>query len=262
MLSAKGFATVDKTSLGPTDVNRKALLAGEIDCYPEYTGTALSTFFPNEKISPAVMRNATESYNLAASLDKRLNNIDWLAPSPANNTWAIAVPQKLATQQKLVTLSDFAAYVNKGGFVKLVGSAEFVQRPDALPAFEKAYGFKLKQSQLIVLSGGNTAQTEQAAARGTSGANAAMAYGTDGSLSALGLVVLKDPKGAQPLYQPTPIFRASVITKYPEIPGFLFLVFRSTTETTLQKLNAQIAIEGKPAADVAKTYLTEKGFLK
>ena len=96
-----------------------------------------------------------------------------------------------------------------GGRVKLAASAEFVESPAGLPAFEKAYGFKLKESQLLVLSGGETTATMKAAADGISGVNAAMAYGTDGALDALDLRALEDPRRAQPVYAPAPIIRAA-----------------------------------------------------
>jgi osmoprotectant transport system substrate-binding protein len=262
MLEQDGFKVVDKISLGPTDVNRKALLAGEIDMYPEYTGTALSTFFPNEKLDPAIARDATKSYDTVKGLDLPQNDVAWLGRAPANNTWAIAIPKTLSDSESIKTLEDFAAYVNKGGKVKIAGSAEFFDRPDAMKSFEKVYGFTLKKDQMLALSGGDTAQTEQAAAKGTSGANAAMAYGTDGSLAALGLVVLSDPKGAQPIYQPAPTVRGAVAEKYPEMARILDPVFATLDEATLQGLNAQIALQGKNAADVAKSYLTQKGFLK
>lgn len=262
MLEQDGFKVVDKISLGPTDVNRKALLAGEIDMYPEYTGTALSTFFSDEKLDAAIARDATKSYDTVKSLDSSKNAVTWLGRAPANNTWAVAIPKALSDMEGISTLEDFAAYVNRGGKVKLAGSAEFFDRPDAMKSFEKAYGFALKKDQMLALSGGDTAQTEQAAAKGTSGANAAMAYGTDGSLAALGLIVLSDPKGAQPIYQPAPTVRGPVAEKYPELGAILDPVFATLDEATLQGLNAEIALEGKNAADVAKAYLTEKGFLK
>lgn len=134
--------------------------------------------------------------------------------------------------------------------------------PAALPAFQKAYGFTLRQVQLVTVSGGDTAQTEKAAAEGTGGVNAAMAYGTDGSLSALGLVVLADPKGVQPVYEPAPIVRGAVFQKYPEIATILDPVCKTLTLETLQTLNAKIAIEGQNPADVAANYLKSKGFLK
>ena len=77
------------------------------------------------------------------SLDSEKNKLVWLAPAPANNTWAIAVRKDVATAQKLKSLADFGKYVAGGGKVKLAASAEFVERPDALPAFQTAYGFKL-----------------------------------------------------------------------------------------------------------------------
>ena len=100
------------------------------------------------------------------------------------------------------------------------------------------------------LSGGNTAVTEKAAANGQDGANAAMAYGTDGNLAALDLVVLKDPKGVQPVYQPAPTFRADVVTKYPEIPAASSIrCSQSLTTETLQSLNAKIAVDGQDAEE-------------
>lgn len=262
MLSKNGFATVDRSQLGTTDVNRKALLANEIDVYPEYTGTALTQFFLKDKLPLTLAKDAKGSYAKVKQLDAKQNGVEWLAAAPADNTWAIAVPKKLADANKLVTLADWAAYVNAGKPTKLVASAEFLQRADGFPAFEKAYGFKLKPDQVVSLSGGNTSVTEAAAANGQDGANAAMAYGTDGGLAAQNLVVLKDPKGVQPVYQPAPTFRADVIKRYPEIPGILDPVFRSLTTETLQSLNAKIAVDGQDAKTVATDYLTSKGFLK
>ncbi len=146
--------------------------------------------------------------------------------------------------------------------MKLVGSQEFVDREDALPAFEKAYGFSLKADQLIVLSGGDTAQTEAAAAQGTNGANAAMAYGTDGSISALGLVVLSDPMGVQPVYEPAPSIRKAVLDKYPEIATLLDPVFKTLTLETLQGLNGKVAVDGQDPTVVAVEYLKSKGLIK
>jgi osmoprotectant transport system substrate-binding protein len=168
----------------------------------------------------------------------------------------------LSDEEAIRTLDDFAAYVNRGGYVKLIGSEEFVTSPAALPKFQEVYDFTLKQEQLLTVSSGNTTQTEKAAAEGTDGVNAAMAYGTDGSLSVLGLVVLTDPRGAQPVYEPAPRVRGEIIDEYPEIAGILDPVFESLDLVTLQTLNAKIAVEGQNAADVAKEYLISKDFLK
>ncbi len=259
MLKENGFKVVDKTEFGPTDVIRKAIKSGEIDIYPEYTGNG-GFFFKVD--DPSIWKDAKKGYEKVKELDLKNNGIVWLTPSPANNTWAIAVRKDLSDKENLKTLEDFARYVNGGGKVKLAGSEEFVSRPDSLPAFEKAYGFKLKKNQLVILSGGNTAQTEKAAANQTDGVNFAMAYGTDGSLAALGLWVLTDTKGVQPVYEPAPIVRKEIYDKYPEIEKILSPVFKSLDLVTLQSLNAKIAVEGKNASEVAKNYLKEKGFIK
>ncbi|HEU4741423.1 MAG TPA: ABC transporter substrate-binding protein [Meiothermus sp.] len=261
VLEAGGFRVNDRCSFGPTTVVRKALTSGEIDLYPEYTGTAVTQFFPNEKIDAALTRNAAQAYAKAKELDAK-NGIVWLAVAPANNTWAIAVPKTLADKEGLKTIADFAKYVNAGKPVKLAASQEFVDRDDALKAFEKVYGFKLKPEQLLILPGGNTTQTEQAAAQGTSGVNAAMAYGTDGGIAALGLVALTDPQGAVAVYQPALTVRKAVADKYPEIAQLMNPVFAALNEATLSSLNAQVAVNGKNPADVARDYLKSKGILK
>ena len=258
VLDHAGIPTENKVQLGPTKIVRTALTSGEVDIYPEYTGNA--GFFFSVPDDPA-WKNPEKAYEKAKELDKA-NNIVWLQPAPANNTWAIAVRKDVAEKNNLKTMDDFGKWVAGGGKVKLAGSAEFVESPAALPGFQKAYGFKLTADQLLVFSGGDTAATEKAAAEQTSGVNAAMAYGTDGQLAALGLVVMTDTKGVQAVYEPAPTVRQATLDKYPQIKDLLDPVFKTLTLETLQTLNAKIAVDGEDAKKVAKDYLTEKGFLK
>jgi len=259
-LKNAGLEVTDKTNLGDTGVNRKAILAGEIDVYPEYTGNAVY-LFPKAKISAKEAGSPGRIYGYARQLDSK-NGITWLRPANVNNTWVIAVPQALATQNKLGTVADLARYLKAGGKFKLAGSPEFFNRPDTMPAFESAYGFKLRAEQKLVLAGATPPQTQQAAASGTSGVNAAMAYGTDGTLAALKLVALKDPKGAQAVYQPAPIIRTEVLKANPQIAALLNKTFATLTQGTLQGLNAQVALEGRTAKDVAQSYLKSKGLVR
>lgn len=259
-LQNAGLPVTDKTNLGDTGVNRKALLAGEIDVYPEYTGNAVY-LFPNAKIGAKQAGNPGTIYGLARQLDSK-NGVTWLKPANVNNTWVIAVPQALAQSAKLSTVADLARYLKGGGKFKLAGSPEFFNRPDTMPAFEAAYGFKLSAAQKLVLAGATPPQTQQAAASGTNGVNAAMAYGTDGSLAALKLVALKDPKGAQAVYQPAPIIRTATLKANPQIAALLNRTFATLNQTTLQGLNAQVALEGRTAQSVAQAYLKGKGLIK
>ncbi|HEY9010560.1 MAG TPA: ABC transporter substrate-binding protein [Devosia sp.] len=259
VLQANGIEVTDKISLGATPIVRQAIAAGEIDIYPEYTGNA--AFFYNQAEDPA-WKDAAQAYEKAKQLDYDNAKIVWLTPAPANNTWAVAIAQDVASANNIKTFSDFGKYVAGGGEVKLAASAEFVNSASALPAFQAAYGFELKPDQLIVLSGGDTAATIAAAAQKTDGANAAMVYGTDGAISSAGLVVLEDDKGVQPVYEPTPIIREEVLKAHPEIADLLKPVFEKLDLVTLQTLNGRIQVGGEAAADVAKEWLTQNGFLK
>jgi osmoprotectant transport system substrate-binding protein len=104
--------------------------------------------------------------------------------------------------------------------------------------------------------------TVKAAAQKTSGVNAAMAYGTDGAVAALGLVILDDPKGVQPIYAPAPIIREEALKKNPKIADVLAPVFKVLDGPTLQTLNARIQLEGQDAKKVASDFLKSKGLLK
>jgi osmoprotectant transport system substrate-binding protein len=258
MLRAHDLPIENKLQLGPTTIVRGAILAGQIDIYPEYTGNG--AFFFHRETDP-VWKDRAKGFAEVARLDRDRNHLIWLAAAPANNTWAIAVRGDLARRAGLATMADFARYVGGGGEVKLAASAEFVESPAALPAFEKTYGFHLSDAQLLTLSGGNTAATLRAAAEGTSGVDAAMAYGTDGALAALGLVALADDKGAQVVYAPAPVVREAVLQRHPQIASLLDPVFALLTVDALQRLNARIAVDGEDAARVAADYLKSKKFL-
>ncbi|MCR6502250.1 ABC transporter substrate-binding protein [Shinella sp. CPCC 101442] len=259
VLNANGIQTTDRVQLGATPVVRQAIIAGEIDIYPEYTGNAAFFF---EKADDPAWKDAAKAYELAKTLDYDANKVVWLTPSPANNTWAIALRKDIAEPNKLVTLSDFGKYVAGGGQVVLAASSEFVNSAAALPAFQTTYSFALKPEQLITLSGGDTAATIAAAANQTNGANAAMVYGTDGGIAPSGLVVLEDDKGVQPVYQPSPIIREEVLKANPQIEELLKPVFEKLDLVTLQDLNGRVQVGGEPAKAVAEDFLKKNGFIK
>lgn len=259
VLDHAGIDTEDRLQLGATPIVRQALIAGEIDVYPEYTGNA--AYFFNRADEP-IWKDAAKAYETARTLDLEANRIVWLTPAPANNTWGIALRADVAESAGVTTLSEFGEWIAGGGPVKLAASSEFVNSPPALPAFQAAYGFTLTPDQLIVLSGGDTAATIQAAANQTSGANAAMVYGTDGGISVSGLKVVEDDKHVQPVYEPAPIIREATLAEHPQIAELLKPVFEKLDLVTLQTLNGQVQVEGLASADVAKAFLTENGFLE
>ncbi len=255
-LEGLGVPVENRISLGPTRIVRTALVAGEIDVYPEYTGNG--AFFFNREADPA-WKNPQGAYDLVRGLDAEANRLVWLDRARANNTWLVAVRGDVAKRDGLKTMEDFA---RTAGARRLAASAEFVESPAALPAFERAYGFAMPRDRIVVLPGGDTAVTMRAAAQGIGGVDSAMVYGTDGAIAALGLVVMTDPKGAQIVYEPAPVIRAAVLERHPAIGPALSAVFASLDLETLQTLNARIAVEGRPAREVAQAHLREKGLLR
>jgi len=124
-LEAHGIKTEKKLRLGNTKIVRSAIVAGEIDMYPEYTGNG-AFFFSDEKNS--AWKNAKAGFDLVSKLDLDANKITWLAPAPANNTWAIAIRKDVASSHKLKTLADLGTWLSSGGKFKLAASAEFLAR--------------------------------------------------------------------------------------------------------------------------------------
>lgn len=255
-LKRGGLPVEDRIQLGGTSIVRQALLTGEVDIYPEYTGNGAFFF---ESADSGVWKNAEAGYELVKRLDLEANQLVWLQPANANNTWAMSVRGDLAREHGLKTLDDLAAYLQAGGAFKFAASAEFVESPSALPAFQEAYGFRLAPEQLLILAGGNTAATMRAASLQTNGVNGAMTYGTDGGLSALDLQVLEDTRGVQPVYLPAPLVRADTLQAYPQIAELLEPIFAALDLPTLQRLNAEVAVEGADAARVAGEFLDSLG---
>ncbi len=262
VLKANGVPVTDKVQLGNTKVVRSAITAGQIDIYPEYTGNGAFFLTQETGADPLLWNNAEKGYQEVKKLDYDQNKIVWLTPAPANNTWGVALRSDVAEPNKVVSWSDFGKWVTGGGAVKLAASAEFVSSPAALPAFEKTYNFTLKADQLITLSGGDTAAFIAAAANQTSGANAAVVYGTDGGIAPSGLVALADDKGVQPVYNPAPIAREAVLKQYPQIESLLAPVFAKLDLKTLQTLNGRVQVNGEAASAVAADFLKTSGLVK
>ena len=258
LLNAAHIETVDRTTLGATYVVRKALLAGEIDLYVEYSGNA--GFFFNLPADPA-WKDLRTGYDLGSRLDYENNRIVWLTPANASNAWALAVRDDVAQSHNLKTMSDFGKWVAGGGKVVLACSAEFANA-GTLRSLERTYGFTMRSDQLIVLAGGETSATIGAAAARTNGTNTAMVYGTDGNVVAANLRIMDDDRHDQPVYAPVPMVREPVLKANPSIAQIVKPLMESFTRDTLQQLNARVQVNGESIKSVAEDYLKSKGFLQ
>lgn len=258
VLEDNGFTTVDKLKIGTPDIQRKAIIADEVDIILDYTGSGQ---YYGAVADQSVWSDPQKGYEATRDFDLAENNLYWLSPAPANNTEMIALNKDFAEQNNIADMKDFADYVNGGGTVKLICSASFAENELGLVGYEKAYGFKLDKNQLIILNHGNTAEMLKALYEGTDGVNASLVYGTDGSLDNMNMIALDDPIGVPPVYLPAPVVRGKVIQDYPEIKELFTDVFESLTKETLQTLNAKVAFGGEDPKVVARDYLREKGFI-
>ncbi len=258
ILEDNGFTVEDKLALGTPDILRKALTGGEVDLVIDYTGSGQ---YYGAEADVATWSDPELGYEATRSFDETTNNILWLTPAQANNTEMLAVKRDFAEEHNLVTMADFADYVNAGNEVKLITSSSFAEKNEGLVGYQNTYGFALTSDNLIVLSHGNTAEMLKALNDGTDGVNVSLVYGTDGSLAEMNMVILEDPENVPPVYLPTPVLRGELAEKYPELKDIFTEAFNSLNVEKLQILNAKVAFGGEDAREVSKAYLVSEGLL-
>ncbi|MBT2686536.1 osmoprotectant update ABC transporter permease/substrate-binding subunit OpuFB [Bacillus sp. ISL-37] len=236
-----------KPGLGKTSFVFTALENGNIDIYPEFTGTAISEFLKETASSTS----REEVYQQAKEGMKKEFEMEMLQPMDYNNTYALAVPKQLAIENGLKTISDLKAIESslKAGF-----TLEFSDREDGYKGIKKLYGLKLPS--LITME---PKLRYRAVKNGE--INLVDAYSTDSELQRYKLVVLEDDKNLFPPYQGAPLLRAETAEKYPEIVKALNKLAGKITDDEMRKMNYQVNVEGKSAEETAREYLLEAGFI-
>jgi len=248
VLEDQGFQVERKLNLGGTPVAQASLESGQIDLYPEYTGTALMTVLKQPANS-----NQKQVFDTVSKTYKEKFNLVWLEPAPMNNTQALAMTQEGSQKYGIKTISQMVA---KASQLTLIGAPEFEAREDGLPGLRKTYGdFKLKK--FIPADLGLRYKTL------TSGqADVAVAAGTDGEISAFNLVVLEDDKKLFPPYQVAPVVRQETLDKNSGIRDALNTLAPKLTNETMQRLNYEVSGKQREPAEVAKEFLTKEALLK
>jgi osmoprotectant transport system substrate-binding protein len=250
LLEEAGFKVERKFNLGGTPVAHAALVKGEIDLYPEYTSTGLLTVLKKAPIADAraVLEEIRKGY-------KEQFNLEWLEPASFNNTQALATTKAVSEKYGITTYSDLAA---KAGALRLGGPAEFAEREDGIKGLQKAYGgFQFKEFKQL----GTGSLRYEALKNGQ--VDVVVAFGTDGQISGLGLVLLKDDKNFYPVYQAAPVVRAEAIEKHPKIAEALNKLAPLLTDEVMAGLNWQVdGPDKKEFAAVARAFLQEKGLIK
>jgi osmoprotectant transport system substrate-binding protein len=248
VLENAGFKVERKLNLGGTPVAQAALLSGEIDLYPEYTGTGLLTVLklPVDSDPKVVFDTVAKAY-------KEKYKLVWLDPAPMNNTQALAMTQEGSAKYGVTTISELAA---KASELTLIGPPEFESREDGLPGIKKVYGdFQLKRYIAV-----DPGLRYKGLVEGQ--ADVAVAFGTDGEISAYNLVLLKDDRGLFPPYQVAPVVRQQTLDANPKIRSLLNALAPKITDATMQRLNNEVSGKQREPADVAREFLVQEGLIK
>lgn len=248
VLENNGLKVERKLNLGGTPVAQAGLQSGEIDLYPEYTGTGLLTVLKLPANS-----NQQQVYKTVADAYKEKFNLVWLDPAPMNNTQALAMTQEDAKKYGIKTISDMVAKANQ---LTMLGTPEFQAREDGLPGLKKVYGdFEFKK--FIPADPGLRYKALQ-----DNQTDVVEAFGTDGEISAFNLVVLEDDKGLFPPYQVAPVVRQQALDANSGIRDALNALAPKLTDETMRRLNYEVSGKQREPAEVAKEFLTQQGVLK
>ncbi|REK76037.1 glycine betaine ABC transporter substrate-binding protein [Paenibacillus paeoniae] len=247
-LENKGYKVERKLNLGGTLVAHEALKKGDIDFYPEYTGTGLINVL---ELPP--QSDAQVVYDAVSNGYKEKFNLIWLEPTDANDSQGLVTTKAIAEKYNLYKISDLPKLAPE---LNLAAVPEFEEREDGLKGLNAFYGkMDFKSIKLfdygikyrVILDGE---------------ADVTVGFTTDGDLTNSDLVLLEDDGKFWPPYFVAPVIRGELNEKDPEIAKVLNEISAKLDNTTVQKLNAQVDIDKKEYADVAKAFLQDQGLLK
>jgi osmoprotectant transport system substrate-binding protein len=249
-LAAAGYNTTTDLNLGDEQTALKAVKSGQIDAYPEYTGTALLSFFktPADKLPTDPM----EAYNLAKG-DFEKDGLTAFPPTPFTDSNEVAVTKATADKYGLKNISDLSSVADK---LVLYGTPECRQRLDCLLGLEKTYGLKFKKFVPVAPD-----QRHEVLQSGR--ADVSIVFTTDPQIKRNGEVLLEDDKGMFPPYNSTLVMKQETATKAgADLAKVLDQLQKPLTDDAMQELDARVDLDKKDPAEVAKEYLSETGLVK
>lgn len=266
LLENAGFEVERKLNLGGTVIAQQALLSGDLDLYPEYTGTGLLVVLGESLANvpglagtpaagtPAAVDPSQAVYDYVKQRYKEEYDLVWLDQTPMNDTQALAVTQDFATEHNLKTISDLVALASS---VDLVFSApvDFEERDDGLKGLQAVYG-----DFPATVNGVAPGIKYQALVDGD--ANVVLAFSTDAEIGFNDLVVLEDDKALWPPYHVAPVVRQAALDANPGIADALNAVAQLITTEVQIGLNGQVVgDEQKSPEEVAKAFLQQQGLI-
>jgi osmoprotectant transport system substrate-binding protein len=248
-LKAAGFTVRTRLDLGDEHVALKALERGEIDAYPEYTGTALLSFFGRK--ASDLPKDPQEAYQQAkAGFAKR--GLVAFPPTPFTSSNEVAVTKQTAEKLGLQAISDLKG---KESDLTLYGSPECRQRLDCLLGLEQVYGLHFGKFVAVPIS-----ERHQVLTSGK--ADVSIVFTTDPQIQRESEVLLEDDKGMFPPYNSTLVMRKAVADQAgTALQRTLAMIQERLTDENMQELNARVDLDGQTPAAVAHEYLSENGLV-
>jgi osmoprotectant transport system permease protein len=238
-----GLPVERRFNLAGTQVCFDALRRGEIDLYPEYTGTGLRNILGIEE----PMISAGQVFATLSEVFRRRFELLWLAPFGFNNTYVLIVNRDTAKRMALESISDLTGHPLRYGI-----SHEFLQRPDGMPGLRRVYG--LDEASTVGLEHDIAYQGLREGAIDVSDG-----YSTDAKILRYGLISLRDDKAFFPPYEAAPLARRDFLERVPEAGEALRLLAGRLDAQTMQQLNFRVEEERFPATRVASEFLATLG---
>ncbi len=255
-LENAGFNVERNLNLGSEQIADRALQNGEIDLYPEYTGTALVAIHDYGEDRLAQLESPQATYEAARELySKRDPANTMLEPASFNNTYGIFVRSNVAGEQDLETLSDLAEASPELTFISY---SEFQNRSDGYPNMQDNYPAFDFQDTIIANQLGLRYQGIQQGDQGDVG----VGFLTDGQLTSDELTVMEDEKNIWPFYNPAPVVRSDTLEENPEIREVLNEVTNSLDVEKMRELNGRVDLDQEDPEDVAREHLEEEGIIE
>jgi osmoprotectant transport system substrate-binding protein len=246
-LEAAGYKVSKDLNLGDEKTALAAVKSGEISGYPEYTGTALLSFFGKQ--ADQLPKDEMEAYEEARA-GFEAEGLVALPPTPFTSSNEVAVTQETADKLGLKTISDLEG---KSQDLVLYGSPECRQRLDCLLGLQQVYGLKFKKFVPV-----DIARRHEVLSNGS--ADVSIVFTTDPQIQREQEVLLEDDKGMFPPYNSTLVLRKEVADKAGEsLTKTVELIQEQLTDENMQELNARVDLDKKDPATVAEEYLSETG---
>jgi osmoprotectant transport system substrate-binding protein len=250
VLAAAGADVTNLTNTPGSFGVRQAMLDGNADVSPEYTGTGWINYLGNEQ----PVKGAEAQWRAVNEAD-RANDLTWLPPAPMNNTYAFAIRESEAERLGVTKLSDLER-LRKQELTFCVES-EFASRNDGFVPMLATYG--LTREDLGQVTNLDTGVIYTATANGD--CNFGEVFTTDGRIPALNLRVLEDDRQFFPLYNLTEVIRTEVLEAHPELAEIFGQLNPRVTNEVMLTLNAKVDNDGEDPALVARDWLIEQGLL-